>query len=101
LSIEALRVAQDAGSFIVRSTGASGEVDSGRSAMTALKDGAFAMPTGRDGTFRIYYSGLPRMKTISAADVLDAGKAAAIGEEIADHIVLVGTSAVGLRDLVA
>jgi adenylate cyclase len=101
LSIEALRVAQDAGSFIVRSTGASGEADTGRAAMTALKDGAFAMPTGPDGTFRIYYSGLPRMKTISAADVLDAGKAAAIGQQIADHIVLVGTSAVGLRDLVA
>ncbi|MBN9068046.1 MAG: adenylate/guanylate cyclase domain-containing protein [Rhizobiales bacterium] len=101
LSIEALRVAQDAGSFIVRSTGASGEANTGRPAMTALKDGDFAMPTGPDGTFRIYYSGLPRMKTFSAADILDPAKAPAFGQEISGHIVLVGTSAVGLRDLVA
>jgi adenylate cyclase len=101
LSIEALRVAQDAGSFIVRSTGASGEADSGRPAMTALKDGAFAMPTGPDGSFRIYYSGMPRMQTIPAAEILDPGKVAALKPAIAGHIVLIGTSAVGLRDLVA
>ena len=101
LSIEALRVAQQAGSYIIRSTGASGEINSGQAAMTALKDGAFAMPTGPDSQFRIYYSGLPQMKTIPAANILDAGKSAALGQEIAGHIVLVGTSAVGLRDLVA
>jgi adenylate cyclase len=101
LAIEALRVAQDAGSFIIRSTGASGEANTGRPAMTALKDGDFAMPTGPDGTFRIYYSGMPGMRTISAADILDPGKAAALAQEISGHIVLVGTSAVGLRDLVA
>jgi adenylate cyclase len=101
LSIEALRVAQDAGSFIIRSTGASGEANTGRPAMTALKDGAFAMPTGPDGSFRVYYSGMPRMKTISAADILDPGKATPPEQEISGHIVLVGTSAVGLRDLVA
>ncbi len=101
LSIETLRVAQNAGSFIIRSTGASGEANTGRPAMTALKDGDFTMPTGPDGSFRIYYSGLPRMRTIPAADILDQAKARGLQEQIAGHIVLVGTSAVGLRDLVA
>lgn len=101
LSIEALRVAQGAASFVVRSTGASGESDSGRSAMTAVKVGALAMPTGQDGQFRIYYSGLPDLKTMPAARLIDPGAAAKLEPLVAGHIVLVGTSAVGLRDLVA
>jgi adenylate cyclase len=99
LSIEALRVAQGASTFIVRSTGASGEENTGRPAMTALKVGAFALPTGPGGEFRIYYSGLKRMPTIPAADLLDNGKTRSLGNEIAGRIVIVGTSAVGLRDL--
>lgn len=101
LAIEALRVAQGAGSFVVRSTGASGEADTGRAAMTAMKVGAFAMPTGPDGQFRIYYSGLPHMRTIAAATLLDPGSDAAVRDKVEGHVVLVGTSAVGLRDLVA
>jgi adenylate cyclase len=101
LAIEALRVAQGATGFIIRSTGASGEANTGRPAMTALKDGDFAMPTGPDGSFRIYYSGMPAMRTVPAADILDPAREKGIQEQIAGHIVLVGTSAVGLRDLVA
>uniref|UniRef100_UPI0025E6916F CHASE2 domain-containing protein n=1 Tax=Mesorhizobium sp. TaxID=1871066 RepID=UPI0025E6916F len=101
LAVEALRVAQGAGSFVVRSTGASGEADSGRQAMTALKVGALAMPTGPDGQFRVYYSGLPDLETIPAARLLDPGAAATLQQSVAGHVVLIGTSAVGLRDLVA
>jgi 2-C-methyl-D-erythritol 4-phosphate cytidylyltransferase len=36
LSVEALRTAQGAGTFIIRATGASGEIDTGRPAMTAV-----------------------------------------------------------------
>ncbi|MEO8883025.1 MAG: adenylate/guanylate cyclase domain-containing protein, partial [Devosia sp.] len=101
LSVEALRLAQGASSFIVRSTGASGEADTGQPAMTALKDGAFAMPTGPAGEFTIYFSGLPDMPTISAADLAgDAGITPAIADKLQGRIVLIGTSAVGLRDLV-
>lgn len=101
LSIEALRVAQGAGSFVARSTGASGEMDSGHPAMTALKVGNFAMPTGPASQFRIYYSGLPDLTTVSAATLLTAEPDAALRQSIAGHIVLIGSSAVGLRDLVA
>lgn len=100
LSVEALRLAQGAGSFAVRSTGASGEADTGRPAMTAFKVGALTMPTGPDGSFRIYFSGLPNLPVIAAADLVDPERSAALAPRIAGRIVLIGTSAVGLRDLV-
>lgn len=99
LALEALRVAQGAETIAVRSTGASGEANTGRPAMTALKVGAFALPTGPGGEFRIYYSGLKALPTIPAADLLDAGKAPGLGKAVAGRIVIIGTSAVGLRDL--
>ncbi len=71
LSVEALRLAQGASSFAIRSTGASGEADTGLPAMTAFKDGTLVMPTGPAGEFDIYYSGLPDMPTIAAATLLD------------------------------
>lgn len=101
LAVEALRVAQGAGSFIIRSTGASGESDTGRPAMTALRVGALEVPTGPIGDFLIYYSGLETLETIPAASLLDAEGSAALEAEVAGRIVLVGSSAVGLRDLVA
>ncbi len=99
LALEALRVAQGAGSYVIRSTGASGELDSGRPAMVALRDGALEVPTGPQGELWIYYSGLPSMPTLSAGDVLTADMAS-LSEQLAGRIVLVGTSAVGLRDIV-
>jgi len=100
LGLEALRVAQGAGSFVVRSTGASGEADTGRPAMVALRDGALDVPTGPMGDFWIYYSGLASMPTVPAIDVL-SGDLAALSAAVGGRIVLVGTSAVGLRDIVS
>jgi len=100
LGLEALRVAQGAGSYVVRSTGASGEADTGRAAMVALRDGALDVPTGPNGDFWIYYSGLASMPTVAARDVLN-GDPATLAASVAGRIVLVGTSAVGLRDIVS
>ncbi|MEM5471883.1 adenylate/guanylate cyclase domain-containing protein [Hoeflea sp. AS60] len=101
LSVEALRVAQGAGSLVVRSTGASGEADFGRPAMTAIKVGAFEVPVGANGDLRIYYARLEKLRTIAAADLLEDGAVSRFRDAVAGHIVLIGTSAVGLRDLVA
>jgi adenylate cyclase len=101
LSIETLRTALGASSFVIRATGASGEVDTGRSAMTALKVGNYEVPTGPTSEFRVYFSGLASVPRISAAEFLDPAKAATHADQIAGSIVLIGTSAVGLRDLVA
>jgi len=100
LGLEALRVAQGAGSYVVRSTGASGEADTGRPAMVALRDGALDVPTGPLGDFWIYYSGIPSMPTVSADTVLN-GDMSALQAAVGGRIVLVGTSAVGLRDIVS
>ena len=100
LGLEALRVAQGAGSYVVRSTGASGEADTGRPAMVALRDGGLDIPTGPMGDFWIYYSGLASMPTVPAAEVL-SGDMAALTAAVGGRIVLVGTSAVGLRDIVS
>jgi adenylate cyclase len=101
LSIETLRTAQGAGAIIIRATGASGEVDTGRPAMTALKVGAFEVPTGPAGEFRIYYSGVSSLPRIPAARLLDPATSAQFADQLAGRLVLIGTSAVGLRDLVA
>jgi adenylate cyclase len=96
LSIETLRIAQQAGSFILRSAG----TEQG-SAVTDLRVGALDVPLSADGEIWIYYSGLPNMPVISAADLFDSAKAAPLMGQIQGRILLVGTSAVGLRDIVA
>lgn len=101
LSVEALRVAQGAGAIMLRSTDASGEATTEAPALAALRVGAFEAPMGGDGTFWVHFSGLPSMPVLPAADVLDPDAGRALAERVAGRIVLVGTSAVGLRDLVA
>ncbi|WP_026381477.1 CHASE2 domain-containing protein [Afifella pfennigii] len=102
LAVEALRVAQGAGSIVVRSTGASGEADTGAPAMTAIKVGALAVPTGPDGGLFLYYSGAGPEATLAAASILEAPAGdAALRQTLEGRIVLIGTSAVGLRDLVS
>ncbi|MFN3506083.1 MAG: CHASE2 domain-containing protein [Allorhizobium sp.] len=96
LSIETLRIAQQAGSFILRSAG----TEEG-SAITDLRVGALDVPLGSNGEMWIYYSGLPDMSVISAADLLEPALAARLMAKIQGRILLVGTSAVGLRDIVA
>ena len=88
LSVEALRVAQGAGSFAVRTTGASGEADTGVPAMTAFKAGALSMPTGPLGEFRIYYSGLKSVPMIPARDLLDPAQQASVAAKVNGRIVL-------------
>ncbi|WP_378943117.1 CHASE2 domain-containing protein [Mesorhizobium sp. ANAO-SY3R2] len=98
LGVEALRLAFGASGFVIRSNDASGEGGGGRPGMSAMRVGELTVPTGADGRVRVYYSGLANMPVVSAADLLmgrgDVGA-------LEGRIVLVGTSAVGLRDIVA
>jgi adenylate cyclase len=96
LSIETLRIAQQEGSFVLRSAGSAQG-----SAITDLRVGALDIPLSADGEIWIYYSGLPNMPVISAADFFDPAKAAMLMGQIHGRILLVGSSAVGLRDIVA
>lgn len=101
LSIEALRVAQGASGFVLRTSGSSGENGAGEQALTAIKAGDFELATGPQGEFWIYYSTLPGMLTVSAAQLLQPQLAPSIAERINGAIVIIGTSAIGLRDIVA
>jgi len=98
LGMETLRLALGAAGFILRGNDASGEGGGGRPGLSAIRVGEIAVPTGPDGRMRVYYSGLPAMPVLSAASLLDGTADLTLLE---GRIVLVGTSAVGLRDIVA
>ncbi|QPC42209.1 adenylate/guanylate cyclase domain-containing protein [Kaustia mangrovi] len=104
LATETLRVAQGASTLQVRSTGASGELGAGgKPAMIALRVGNFTVPTTAGGEMPIHYS-TPKLDRLLPAWKLMTGtddQIEALRPLIQDHIVLVGTSAPGLLDLVA
>jgi adenylate cyclase len=101
LSMELLRVAQGARGLLVRSTGAHGELDTGLPGMVAIKNGALEVPTGPDGTIWIHYADRRVAPSIPAARLLGRATDAGLAELVAGRIVLIGTSAIGLRDIVA
>ncbi|MBI3506030.1 MAG: adenylate/guanylate cyclase domain-containing protein [Proteobacteria bacterium] len=97
LAAEALRVAQDASTYVVRSVGASGQVGLGaETGIVDIKIGEFTAKTDAAGRVQLYDTGPVPERTVPAWRVL-------LGELPADaldgSIVFVGTSAVGLKDL--
>lgn len=97
LAIEALRVAQDAGTYIARSSNASGERAFGaRTGMVSIKIGQVEIPTDARGRVTLYDSGHRPQRYLSARAVLDGSAPA---ERLDGHIVFIGTSALGLKDL--
>lgn len=93
LALEALRVAQGASGIVL-----SGSDDGSNSGLQAIKVGAVEFPADPSGRFWIHYSGMGNMAQIPAADLLQAP---APDPRIQGRIALIGTSAIGLRDLVA
>ena len=100
LSLEALRVAQGASAYIIKSTGAQGESDTGKPGMVSVKVGDFEVPTGPDGSMWIYYSRTPSAHIIPASRIVEAKPDLATADSIKGSVVLLGSSAVGLRNLV-
>lgn len=100
LGVEALRVAQGAPGLMLRSSDASGESGGGPLALMSLKVGMLELPAVGDGHFRLHYSGMPHMTVIPAWQLLQ-GDAGALADKVEGRIVLIGTSAIGLRDIVA
>lgn len=103
LSLEAIRVGFQAGSILVKSSDASGEV--GAEGIATMRVGPMEAPVEYDGGLYIYYSGgsLERSdRVVSAADVMQGDRVdPALAERIAGQVIFVGTSAPGLLDLVA
>lgn len=101
LSMESLRIAQGASTFVIRSTGAHGEHDTGLPGMVAVKNGHYEVPTSPDATMWVYFSGQKIANVVPAAELARDTVDPALADVIAGHIVLIGTSAIGLRDLVS
>ncbi|MDP2331380.1 MAG: adenylate/guanylate cyclase domain-containing protein [Reyranella sp.] len=97
LSIEALRVAQGAGTYLIKSSGASGEMSFGeKTGMVSIKTGDVLVPTDAHGRVTLFDTGHIPQRFISALAVLRDKVPPA---ELEGRIVFVGTSAIGLKDL--
>jgi adenylate cyclase len=99
LVAEALRVAQQQNTIVVRGSGASGEFDLGQPALLDLRIGSFHVPLTAQGELWLYYDRDRPERYVSVQDILQSAKDAKIRPEIEGHIVFVGTSAVGLSDV--
>ena len=98
LDVEALRIAQQQKTVLMRGTAASGEMDTGRPALLDVKIGSFVVPVNRTGEIWIYFDHNRPERYISVKDVLDPAKAAQMREGIEGKIILIGVSAAGLLD---
>lgn len=97
LAAEALRVAQGAGSYVIKSAGASGEHSLGRgTGVTDVRIGAFEAPTDKQGQMWVYYSDPVAERFIPAWKVLEGEVKR---EDVEGFILLLGSSATGLQDL--
>ncbi|PLX33082.1 MAG: adenylate/guanylate cyclase domain-containing protein [Hyphomicrobiales bacterium] len=97
LSVEALRIAQDASTLIVKSSGASGEQSYGKpTGVISLRVGAGILPTNARGELLVHFGYWDRSKYIPAWKVLQDKVEPDL---FAGRIVLIGTSAPGLFDM--
>lgn len=90
LALETARVARDLRSYLIRSGGSAGGL-----AMVSL--GGIDIPTNADGSVWLHFAPRDRLGSVSAAALLDEPASV---PDLAGQIVLVGTSAAGLGDLV-
>ena len=97
LAAEALRVAQGATSYVIKSANASGETAFGRSTgLNHIRIGKVEVPTDGAGGVYLKFRHFDKSTYLPAWKVL-AGETSP--EEIDKRIILVGTSASGLLDL--
>ncbi len=97
LGPETLRLAQGASTYVVKSSGASGEESFGqKTGVNHVRVGEFTVPTAADGSMWMWFTPTEPERFVPAWKVLE-GKLTP--EEAQGVIFLVGTSAAGLFDL--
>jgi adenylate cyclase len=102
LALDALRVAQGAGSIIVKTSDGSGETRGAPGDVVSVKVGAFEVPATRDGSLWMHYTKPQPDRVIPAWKILSGVMPPAEMERLfAGRIVFVGAGAIGLRDLVS
>ncbi|MEO8141281.1 MAG: adenylate/guanylate cyclase domain-containing protein [Sphingomicrobium sp.] len=101
LSLDALRVAQGAGSVIVKTSDGSGEIGGGGD-VVSLKVGQFEVPTTRSGDLWMRYTAAVPGRTIPAWKIMSGAMTPEqLRGEVGGRIIFVGAGAIGLRDLVS
>ncbi|MFK5981037.1 MAG: adenylate/guanylate cyclase domain-containing protein [Rhizobiaceae bacterium] len=98
LGLEALRVATQSKSFLLKTNSASGEIKAGELALTYVKVGTYAIPVTSNGQLQLYYTRPVPSRYIPAHEVLTKS-AEELSELFSGHIVFIGTSATGLEDI--
>ena len=97
LVADALRLAQGASTYVVKSSGASGEGAFGeKTGIVKIRVGDFEVPTEANGQMWVRFSSQSRDRYLPAWKVLNGEIGA---DQIAGRIILIGTSAAGLLDL--
>ena len=101
LSLDALRVAQGAGSVIVKTGDGSGEIGGGGD-VVSVKVGQFEVPTTPSGDLWMRYTAAVPGRTIPAWKILSGAMTPdQLRQEVEGRIIFVGAGAIGLRDLVS
>jgi len=98
LSLEALRVAQGAPPTL-QTFAEGGDPENPAApaqALLGLRAGQFDIPTDRNGYVRLYYTPFTPLRYVPAWQVLEG---TAPAEKLEGHVVFIGTSAEGLKDL--
>ena len=99
LAMEALRVAQGASTYIVKSSNASGETAFGEVyGVLSIRNGDLTIQTGPSGDVRVYFARPDPRRSIPAWKVLTPG---ADLSDLKGTIVFFGASAATLSDIVA
>jgi adenylate cyclase len=102
LSLEALRVAQGAGSITVKTSDASGETQGAPGRVVAIKVGEFEIPTTDSGGLWLHWTPPVPERTVPAWQILGGTLSPEqLETAVAGRIVFVGAGAIGLRDLVS
>ena len=97
LSLEALRVAQGASGFVVKSAGASGVRSFGQhTGISQIKAGSIVIPTDSEGRVWVYYTAAAPERTIPLWQIFEPGFRR---EKVEGSIVFVGASSPRLKDL--
>ena len=100
LAAEALRVGQRASTHIVKTSTGSGEMDlSDDTAVAAMRIGRVTVPTTGAGSVILHDTGYVPARYVPAWKVLAAQANPEVARRIRGHIVLVGASAPGLKDI--
>jgi adenylate cyclase len=102
LSLDALRVAQGAGSIVVKTSDGSGTGGGAKGQVVSIKVGQFEVPLTHAGELWMYYTPPHPERVVPAWKVLDGSLSNEETKRLfSGHIVFVGAGASGLRDLVS